>query len=231
MKKIAAPKGIPVLVLYVNSIIERKLVKTLKDPGWSVTGVDNLNAELSGKRIELIQELIPSLKTVLILYYQRIAPSRIGVEIATQTAAKKGIVVDARVVSSREDMIAVMSSLIPGEVDAMLTVPTAPIDNALTDIILPNTRRLNIPLFTYSRPMVEKGALAAYGAHFYELGKQASRQALKILSGIKPEKMPFETPKQFRYTLDKKQLNGFGITLSSVAKTQINDLIIESSFK
>lgn len=224
IKKIS-PNDTPVVVLYINAIIERGLVKSQLEPGWGVTGIDNLNAELSSKRVEIMRDLLPSLKKILILYYEKIAPSRIGVEKATIMANKLGIAIDARAVSSREEIREIMTKLKPGEVDAMLTVPTAPIDNALKKIILPEINRLKLPLFTHSRPLAEKGALASYGAHFYDMGMQASRLAKKILTGTDASKIPFETPKKYVYAVNKDVQTEFGIVIPSMAKSQINEYI------
>ena len=225
MKKVAGTHNIPVIVLYVNAIIERGLVNSRTDTGWNATGVDNLNAELSGKRIELIKDLLPETSRVLILYYERIAPSRIGVKEAKAVAKKMGITIDARAVNSRQDIKKVMSSIKPGTVDVMLTVPTAPIDNALKSIILPDIERLNIPLFTHSRPLAELGALASYGADFYELGQQSARLAKKVLSGVAGDHIPFEIPKNFKYTINKDVQNRLSIKIKESSQHQINDIV------
>lgn len=225
MKKLVAGKDIPVVVLYVNAIKERGLVNSRREPGWDVTGVDNLNAELSGKRIELMQDLLPDMKKILILYYKKIAPSRIGVEKAKEMAEKSGLIVDARAVSSRDEIKQVMESLKPGEVDAMLTVPTAPIDNALKDFILPHVKRLKLPLMTHSRPLAEKGALASYGAHFYDMGQQAARLADKVIKGIDAKNIPFETPKKFVYTMNEEIRSDLGIQTREIVRNQINEYI------
>jgi putative ABC transport system substrate-binding protein len=225
MKKMIADKNVPVVVLYINAIIERGLVKSRRSPGWNVTGVDNLNAELSGKRVEVMQELLPDMKRILILYYKKIAPSRIGVKRAQEMAAKKGLIIDARAVSSRDEIRNIMENLKPGEVDAMLTVPTAPIDNAMKEIILPNVNRLKLPLMTHSRPLAEKGALASYGAHFYDMGVQASRLADKVMNGVEPSKIPFETPKKFIYTMNKGVMEELGIELTEISRNQVNEYI------
>jgi len=224
MKKIVKDNT-PVVVLYVNAIVERGLVESRLKPGWNVTGVDNLNAELSSKRVEIMRDLFPEMKNILVLYYKKIAPSRIGVEQATNIAKDMGLNIDARAVSNREEIRQVMESLQPGDVDAMLTVPTAPIDNALKEIILPQIKRLKLPLMTHSRPLAEKGSMASYGAHFYDLGAQAARLANKVLTGTAPNKIPFETPKKFIYTLNSDVQKEFDIKLTALAKSQINEYI------
>ena len=200
-------------------------MKSRRDPGWNVTGVDNLNAELSGKRVELMQALLPEMKKILILYYKNIAPSRIGLTKAKEMAEKANIIVDAREVSSRDEINQVMQSLVSGEIDAMLTVPTAPIDNALKELILPHVNRLKLPLMTHSKPLAEKGALASYGANFYDMGDQASRLADKVLKGVEANKIPFETPKKFIYSINNDVKNKIGVHISGVVRNQVNEYI------
>lgn len=229
MRKPATARNVPVVVLYVNTITERKLVDDRRHPGWPVTGIDNLNAELSEKRVGLIADLLPAAKRILILYYENIAPSRLGVEYAQRAADKLGLEIDARAVASRDDIERVMNALQPGDVDAMLTVPTAPIDNALKDFILPNTQRLKLPLMTHSRSLAQAGALASYGADFYDMGLQAARLADKILRGVKAENIPFETPKRFAYTLNANTLEQLELTVPEVARAQVNEFIRQGS--
>jgi len=225
MKKMSESHNIPVVVLYVNAIIERGLVKSRSNTGWNATGVDNLNAEISGKRIELIKGLLPDTKRVLILYYKKIAPSRIGVLEAKKVADKLGITIDARAVNSRKEISAIMSSLKPGEIDVMLTVPTAPIDNALKDTILPDIARLGVPLFTHSRPLAELGAFASYGADFYDLGQQAARLANKILGGVSADHIPFEIPKNFKYTINQDVQTKLSIRIKDAQQHIITDYV------
>ena len=215
----------PTVVLYINAIIQRHFINDRRAPGWEVTGVDNLNFELSGKRVELLHDLIPSVKKILILYYPDIKPSALGVKAAQEQAAKLGITVDARAVTSRAEINKVMAALKPNEVDAMLTVPTAPIDNAMKEIILPAVQRLSLPLITHSRKMAQAGALASYGAPFYDLGKQAARLADKIVKGSKASSIPFETPITFQFSVNEATLKRLNIHLSDLAASQINEYI------
>lgn len=225
IKKIASPSAPPTVVLYVNSIVERKLVDTRANPGWNVTGIDNLNAELSEKRVELIRDLLPQSRRILILYYPSIDPSRIGVDYARKAAQKFQIEIVAKPVQTVDDIRTAMNAIKENEYDAMLTVPTAPIDNALRDVILPRVKQLRLPLFTHSRSLVEAGALASYGAPFYDLGKQGARLADKVLRGVSASRIPFETPKTFIYSISRNQLDFLGLTLTELTKSQINEYL------
>ncbi len=224
-RKAAAASGVPVVVLYVNAILERKLVESRREAGWAVTGVDNLNSEISGKRLELLHSLVPSIKRVLVLYYPGIAPSRIGVEHAQAAAEKLGISLDARPVSSPDEVKAIMDALQPGEVDAMLTVPTAPIDGVLKKLILPKVNALELPLMTHSKRLAMLGALASYGAHLQGMGEQAARLADKVMKGIDVKRIPFEIPKRFVYSVNRTIMENLNIAPSQLAESQINEYV------
>ena len=225
LRKQIGDRDIPLIVLYINAIVERGFVRERRNPGWNVTGVDNLNAELSGKRVELLHALVPEARRILVLYHPKIKPSVIGVEHARTLGRKLGLTIVDREVRSREDIERTMASLERGQVDAMLTVPTAPIDNALKEFILPHVERLGIALMTHSRPMAEAGALASYGAPFYDLGKQASRLAGKILNGTRADRIPFEVPMNYVYTVNRSTMNRLNIELSDLARSQINEFV------
>jgi putative ABC transport system substrate-binding protein len=78
---------------------------------------------------------------------------------------------------------------------------------------------------THSRPLAEKGALASYGAHFYDMGAQAARLADKVLKGFEAGKIPFETPKKFVYTMNDDVRKKLGIKINDIASSQINEHI------
>ena len=225
IKPLAIERGIPVVVLYNNALVERGLIGSRAVAGWPVTGVDNLGAELSAKRLALLHDLVPEARRILVLYYPEIAPSRMGVERLRAAAPKLGLELDVRALASRAEIAATMQALQPGEVDAMITVPNAPIDDALVDVVLPEVERLNLPLMTHNRAMVLDGALAAYGPDPWEIGSQAARLADKVLKGIPAERIPFEVPKRVIYSVNREVLERRGIEPGELARNQINEYV------
>jgi len=215
----------PVVVLYVNAVLERRLIQDRRNPGWRVTGVDNLNGELSGKRLELLHTLLPTARKVLILYYPTIAPAVKGVESARQAAASFGMEIDARPVQSVSEIRKVMEGLAPGEADAMLIVPCAPVENLLSSVILPRARKLALPVMGLSRAQAEAGTLASYGADFYEMGGQAARLAVKIFKGIPVEDIPFEVPRNLWFCVNRSRLAELGLDLSLAARSQVDRFV------
>jgi putative ABC transport system substrate-binding protein len=221
---VGRPSSPPVVVIYVNAIIERGLVESRTDSGWQVTGVDNLNAELTGRRLELLHDLLPSAKRILLYYHPRIEPSLIGLEVARRTAEGLGLTIDARAVRDQDALRADLDTLAHGSVDALLLVPAAPIENAI-DLLLTYTDELGIPLVALSRAQAEQGATISYGASFHQIGVQAARLADKVLRGQPARTIPFEPPRDYLYTLNRSRLKQLGIELTPTARAQVNDFI------
>lgn len=218
-------KAVPVVVLYVNGIIERGTVRSRSEAGWAVTGVDNLNAELSGKRVDLLRGLIPAARRILALYSPGIAPSRIGVESATNAAAKFGLRIDAIEVKGGESIEARLAALRPREADALLLVPHARVENALRSIVMPRAEQLGLPVFGFSPGQARAGAVAAYGASFSDIGRQAARLADKVLRGVPPASIPFETPKRYEYSFNAAIARRLGIAPGAVARSQFTEIV------
>lgn len=225
MKPITEKTGVPMVVLFINSIIERQFVKDRRDPGWNVTGIDNLNAELSGKRLELLMNLAPKAKKILVLYDPKIEPSYIGLKYAQDQALKQGITIVARQTSNASDVKTTLDAIKPGEIDAMLLVPNAYIDGALKKEVLPTAQRLNIPVMGHSHSMAEAGATAAYGTPLHDIGKQAARLAEKIVNGVSAQKIPFEIPGRYDFTVNESALARLTMPMSELVRSQVTDYV------
>lgn len=225
LRPLAVASGIPLLVLYANSIETRGLVESREQVGWSVTGVDNLNAELSGKRVELLHQLLPDARRILILYDPNIPPSREGLTSAMAAARLYDLDILARPVRRPQDTHDELDRLTSQSVDAILTVPTAHIDGLFRSALLPRAQLLGIPVFSHLRLAAQEGALASFGPDPYELGEQAARLAIHVLEGLPAEHMPFETPFRLHYVINDGTRHALGITLPSVTRQQVTETL------
>ena len=212
----------PVVILQIGSILERGLVKDRLQPEWAVTGVDNLNVELSAKRIELIKLLKPDVRQILMFRTQGAKPGERGVEVAKQRARQLGIDIRAENVINQRDIQYVMSNLQQGDVDFLLTVTTPLVNQALKEIILPRAALIDLPVFVQSEGWGELGAVASFGAPYVKLGKQASRLVDKILRGEPVSGMPFETPQNFAFMVNTELLEKYGLSLSPNVRAMVD---------
>jgi putative tryptophan/tyrosine transport system substrate-binding protein len=99
-------------------------------------------------------------------------------------------------------------------VDAIFHVPSALVTGYIEPLIQ-KAQLEKIPLMVHEESVVEKGALAAYGATFRELGTQTAQLVVKVLQGARPAEIPIQTPEQLTLTLNLTTAKAIGLVLPS----------------
>jgi putative ABC transport system substrate-binding protein len=177
----------PILFAGVTDPIAAGLVPGEGASGTNVTGTSDLNP--NAKPVELIQEIVPGVKTIGTLYSSAETNSEIQVETYRQAAEALGISLEAQAIANSSE-VATGAQALAG-VDAIL-IPT---DNTVVgalDAVIEFANQNKIPLFTADAESVEKGSIAARGISYYELGRRTGEMAVRILTGGEdPGQIPF----------------------------------------
>lgn len=168
---------IPVILTAVTDPAESGLVADNQVPGGNVTGTSDLTPVT--EQIDLLQKLVPDVKTVGILFCSAETNSEIQAQMAREALDAAGIAHQDYTVSSSNEIQTVVESMI-GKVDAIY----APTDNMIaagmaTVAMVANDN--GIPAIVGEAGMVEAGGLATYGIDYYQLGYMAGEQAIDIL--------------------------------------------------
>lgn len=215
LKKATASEKIPVVFAGVASSVEQGLVESLRRPGGNLTGVDNYDAELAGKRLELLQKLLPNVRQVMVVYDPAVPPALPGLRVVENTAPRLGIGVIKEAVASREDIHRLSLRLGRGTADAILLMPSFRLE-ALAGEIAGMAKTCRLPVMGVNEHEAEYGCLAAYGMSFTDQGRQAARLVDKILAGQRPEKIPVETPENIELVVNLPIARQLGLSLSPV---------------
>jgi putative ABC transport system substrate-binding protein len=179
---VSASKNIPVVFSAVTDPIGAKLVLRLTQPGGNVTGLsDMVNVK---QHLALIKEFVPNVKTIGVPYNPGEANS-VSIVTALKVAAKEmGIkIVESPAPKSSDVMIA--SKQLVGKVDAIY----APTDNTIIsafESVVKVGMDAQIPVFAADTGSVERGAVAAVGYNYGDLGRQTGEIVIRILKGEKP---------------------------------------------
>jgi putative ABC transport system substrate-binding protein len=195
---IAAKKAtaiIPIVVAGAGDLVGTGLVASLARPGGNVTGLSMQTPDLAGKRIEILREILPGLRTVAILVNIGNPNSLLEMGEAHAAARKIGIEAVTSEVQRAEDIAPVLEAL-KARTDA-LYVCADPLFS--TNRIRINTLALGLRLPTMHdfREFAEAGGLLSYGASFPALHRRAADYVDKILHGAKPADIPVEQPTKF----------------------------------
>jgi putative ABC transport system substrate-binding protein len=207
-----ATKSIPIVLTLVSDPVESGLVGSLARPGGNVTGLSLMHPDLTGKRLELLKEVIPKLSRVAVL--SNSANPIIPPLLRETEAAARALGIQLQVVEVRG----------PTEFDGAFSAMTRDRAAALVvppDGIFQNERRRIAALAVKSRlpamyawkEAVEDGGLMSYGASVPDIFRRAATYVDKILKGAKPAELPVEQPIKFEFVINLKAAKQIGLTI------------------
>jgi putative ABC transport system substrate-binding protein len=225
-----AGTDLPVVFLSVSAAVDRGIVADMLSSGNNFTGIETNDVQLTEKRLELITRMMPEAGTVLFFRDETISPSAESAIVATEIAAALGLTLRLVDESSREEIAAVMDGLIPGEVDAILLAPNAPMAQALEEVIFPPAAELGVPIFGYDRSQLGEGAAATYAGGRYLNGRQAARLVQKVLEGVPPAEIPIETPRELEFVINETVVQQIGVSFTD-ASWGLADEVVQISVR
>jgi putative ABC transport system substrate-binding protein len=190
-----ATSVIPIVFVGAGDPVGTGLVANLARPGGSVTGLSNQMKDTAGKRVELLRDVVPSIRRLAIMANVDNLSATLEMR-EIQTAARLlGLEAVALEIQRQEDIAPAMEAL-KSRADALSIV-----SDGLT---ISNRARINIlalgaqvPTMHASRDMLEAGGLMSYGANNTDLFRRAGDYVDKILRGTKPADIPVEQPTKF----------------------------------
>jgi putative ABC transport system substrate-binding protein len=204
-----ATKTVPIVMAVTPDPVAAGLVDSLARPGGNITGLTRFTRELSGKRLELLTEMIPGLSRVGILSvpgysafkdYEAAARS---LKVPVRLLEVQGPSPDlpkAFQVAVKEQVKAIVTTSVPGLSGHQWQIAELAIQNRL-------------PLMSESVPTVEVGGLTSYDANRNEIFRRAAFYVDKILKGAKPADLPVEQPTKFEFVINLKTAKALNLTI------------------
>lgn len=219
---VAATKTIPVVYSAVTDPIAAQLVPSWEASGSNVTGVaDMLELE---KQLELIQKVVPNAKTVGMVYNPGEANSVVVVDRLRELLSANDMKLVEATAARTVDVGAAARSLV-GKVDVIYTNTDNNVVSAFEALVKVGNDA-KIPIIASDTDSVERGAIAALGVNYYDLGIQTGKMAARILKGEKPGEMASETSDKLELFVNPGAAKKQGVTLDPAfiesAKTVID---------
>jgi putative ABC transport system substrate-binding protein len=223
---IAAKKAtavIPIVIAGAGDLVGTGLVASLARPGGNVTGLSMQTPDLAGKRIEMLREILPGLRTMAILANIGNPITMLEMEEAHAAARTIGLDVATSEIRRAEDIAPVFEAL-KGRADALYVCADALLS---TNRIRINTLALGVRLPTMHgfREYVEAGGLMSYGANFPDLHRRAAELVDKILRGAKPGDIPVEQPTKFDLVLNLTTAKTLGVEIPATLLARADGVI------
>lgn len=206
---VAATKSIPVVFAAITDPVAAQLVKGKEPSGTNVTGVSDV-LELQ-PQIDLIKKIVPNVKKVGVVYNPGEANSAVVVKQLKAILKDQGITLVEASAPRSVDVSSAARSLI-GKVDAIYTTTDNNVVSAYEALVKVGNEA-DIPLIASDTASVERGAVAALGLNYYNLGEQSGALVTRILKDEKAGDIAYETSKNLSLHLNKKAAAAQGVIL------------------
>jgi putative ABC transport system substrate-binding protein len=207
-----ATNTIPIVMAQDSDPVGSGFVASLARPGGNITGLSTLAPEVSGKRLELLKEIIPKLSRVAVLGISTRpgnAQSLKEVELAAGALKVKLQFLD---VLDPKDIEAAFRAASKGRAEAVLVLQS-PFFNSQRKQLVDLAIKSRLPATYPQTEYTEAGGLMYYGANTPDLFRRAATYVDKILKGTKPADIPVEQPRKFELIINLKAAKQIGLTI------------------
>jgi putative tryptophan/tyrosine transport system substrate-binding protein len=219
-----ATTSIPIVFAIALDPLGIGLVENLSRPGGNVTGLSIQQAEVAGKRLDLLRQVVPGLRRLAIVFDASYPATVREMDNVRAMAGQLSLEVAPHGIKRGEDIAPVFDAL-KGQADALYIV-----ENALTDTnrtrIAALSLTMQLPTSANTSDFARAGALMSYGPNISALYQRAADYVDKILRGAKPGDLPVEQPTKFDLVINLKSAKALGIEVPN-SKQLLADEVIE----
>jgi putative ABC transport system substrate-binding protein len=203
---------IPIVFMGVTDPIAAGLAESLARPGGNITGITNVAAILTGKRLELLKETAPYVVRVAVLWDPQ-APGSIPQWEASQLAAEKlGLQLYSMTASGADSYAAAFKQAVKARTNAVW-VTLNPMANSNQKLIAELAIENRLPSICARGDFAENGCMMAYGPTYGIEGKDGARYVDRILKGARPADLPIEQPTKFELLINLQTARRLGFTI------------------
>ena len=219
-----ATSTLPIVMTTNTDAVAQGFVASLARPGGNITGVAGLGVELSGKRLELLKEVVPTASRIAALW-NAVNATTVPFLQETQAAAQAlGVELSVLEVHTPNDFEGAFAAATSSRAEALIVMPDAFLADHLTRIVdLVQQHRL--PGMYPDREYVEAGGLMSYTATIANRNRRAAAYVDKILKGAKPADLPVEQPTKFELFINLKTAHVLGLTVPPSILARADEVI------
>jgi putative ABC transport system substrate-binding protein len=202
-------------IVMANSIdpVGTGFVASLARPGGNVTGNSTMSPELSGKRLELLREVVPGLSRVAFLWNPDVRGAVLDYNETESAARSLRLQLQSVEVVRAEDLDRAFSAITKDRAQALIVPARNPVAFANRGQIASFAQKNRLPSMYGDRVFVDAGGLMSYGPNNADLWRRAATYVDKILKGTKPADLPVERPTKFELVINLKTAKQIGLTI------------------
>jgi putative tryptophan/tyrosine transport system substrate-binding protein len=203
---------VPIVFSVGTDPVGSKLVQSFAKPGGRLTGVQYSTTDLTGKRLEILKEILPKLTRVVTFYNPN---NRISVEasaLARQAGKQFGVQLVERHATSMDELRQRVGALKAKEADAFFYTTDGMVTSQ-AQLVIDMATSIKLPTMFSEQGLVAMGGLASYGQNFHEVGRLSAKYVQKILTGAQPGDLRIETVDKYELVINLKTAKQIGLTI------------------
>src|SRR5262249_9851116 len=219
-----ATTRVPIVFYAGTDPVTLRLVQSFRKPGGRLTGINSQLTDLTGKRLELLKEMIPGVRRVVTVYNPDNPAAQQAVKLARAAAHQLKVEILERRGTAVEEVRAAVRALPPLGADAYFQMPDAMVSSQ-TDLIVETTKAQRLPAVFQYKDAVTKGALASYGESYYALGRFSAKHVQSVLLGTDPGTIPIEQFDRPEFVINLKTAKALGLTIPPSVLARADEII------
>jgi putative ABC transport system substrate-binding protein len=208
-----ATSTIPIVMVNGGDAVGSGLVASLARPSGNITGLATLRPELSGKRLELLKEVVPKLSRVDVLMSSGTGDYAQVLKELELAAGAFGVKLQTLNILSSKDFETAFQAAAKGQAEAVLVRVSGPTLSPHRTELAGLAVKSRLPVIYESAEEVEVGGLMSYGLSSTDRYRRAATYVDRILKGAKPADLPVEQPTKFELVINLKTAKQIGLTI------------------
>jgi putative tryptophan/tyrosine transport system substrate-binding protein len=204
---------IPIVMAQSGDPVADGFVASLARPGGNITGLSRVSRELSGKRLELLKEIVPKLSRVAVFGTSINRTNAKTLQELELAAPALGVKLQYRDVLDPKDYESAFRAASKGRAEAILVEVWGPVLTPHVKEFAQMIVKNRLPAMYVDRRHVEAGGLMSYGVSEPDLDRRTATYVDKILKGRKPADLPVEQPTKFEFIINLKAAKAIGLTI------------------
>jgi len=215
--------AIPNVFVGISDPLGSRLVESMAHPGGNLTGFVNFEFSLGGKWLEMLKEVAPDMKRVLVILPPGNIASQGFLRVIEATAPALGMQPIAAVVPGASEIERAINTFAEEPNGGLLVLPSAILQ--YRDLIVGLATRHRLPAMYANRPSVAGGGLMSYTTDFRELFRRAAAYVDRILRGEKPGDLPVQVPTKFELIVNLKAAKAIGLAIPPTFLLRADEVI------
>lgn len=220
----AVSRTVPIICFACGDVVGTKLVANLARPGGNITGISVMQPEVSGKRLELLRDVVPGLSRIAVLFNSGNPVSIPELQETEQAASAFGFRLQRIGVAGPGALEDAFASMGKERAQALIVLSDAMFFGRRTQISQLATA-YKLPSISWTGEFAKAGMLMGYGPEVHAIARRSAYFVHSVLKGAKPSELPIEQPTKFEFVINLRTAQTIGAVVPQAIVLRADELV------